>query len=169
MDDMSDIAISVDTSGDFGLRILSFLFLMVIAYVFQRLAKTRLRINKSQYFLVAISINLILALTIAWWRVRPSGTAILTRNNSWAYILDTDPNWLFNLLLYIPAAFFLSKALGKTVAPLLFLFLISLIIEFLQGKFYWGISNPADLVANTGGALIGVLIAKLMQRRNSGA
>lgn len=162
----------MNTAVDLAQRILTldslafFFILMLTSIFFMKVFTSRFQISKFQFLLLAASINVILALTLRWWEWRGTPpTFWLIDKNSWNAVLDLNSNWIFNVLLFIPAGYSLSKYLNKLPAAFLLLTLLSFSIETLQGIFEWGSSDPADWVANTCGASFGVLLAKFQQKR----
>lgn len=134
----------MNTSADLARRILTldslafFLILMFISIFFVKIITSRFQISKFQFLCVAASINVILALTLRWWEWRGTPPVFwLVDTNSWNVVFDLNSNWIFNLLLFIPAAYFLSRYLIKSRSVLLFLTLLSFSIEpsreFLNG------------------------------------
>ena len=169
MEISTDVVLGQDTSGELALRILTFIFLMAISLLVQKIIRNHLKVSKSQYFTIAISVNMILSLTLAWWRTQSTSTAILSDANSLGTILDLNPSWIFNFLLYIPAAFFLNKYLKKSLPVILFLVFLSFSIETIQRVFEWGSSDPADWIANSVGVVIGVLFSLIKGNGNPNA
>lgn len=161
---MNDVVQGVDTSRDLVLRALTFILLSVFMLIIGKIFRNQIRIPMAEFLGIFISINLVIASNIAWWRTQPTSTGIITKDSSWANLLDADPNWIFQLLLFIPLAYFLSSSLNRIILPLTVLGLLSFIIEILQQRLYWGYSKPADLVANISGALIGVMLARLKRK-----
>jgi len=161
---MNDVVQGVDTSRDLVLRALTFILLSVFMFIIGRIFRNQIRIPMAEFLGIFISINLVIASNIAWWRTQPTSKGIITKDSSWANLLDADPNWIFQLLLFIPIAYFLSTSLNRIILPLAVLGLLSFIIEILQQSLYWGYSKPADSVANISGALIGVILARLKRK-----
>jgi hypothetical protein len=120
---------------------------------------SRLKITPFQLLLISGSINTIIALTLRWWQWDGTPPMYWLINvDLWKAALDLNPNWIFNLLLFIPASYFLGRFLKLSFQSLVFLIFLSFSIETIQGILEWGLSDPADWVANSIGSLIGITI-----------
>ena len=141
---------------------------MLIAAFFLNAFRSRFSLTKSQYFLIAASINVILALTLRWWLWIGSPPMFWLLNVTlWESALKVDANWVFNFLLFLPAAFFLSKFLTKSFQVFFLLLFLSFGIETVQGIFEWGSSDPSDWVANSIGSLVGIVVASKINFKKS--
>jgi glycopeptide antibiotics resistance protein len=69
--------------------------------------------------------------------------------------LSLDKQWFLNAALFIPAGLVLTWTFGKTTRVIVALLALSMSIEFFQRVFYLGAADPADIVANSIGAIIG--------------
>lgn len=89
---------------------------------------------------------------------------------------------LFNIMLFVPYGFFWAalkeeyKANQRVFMIMIYSFLTSLVIEFIQFFTRWGYFETEDLICNTLGGAIGciiysmmlVVIEKLMSKKNEG-
>lgn len=133
---------------------------MLSSTFFLNAFRSRFKVTKSQYFLIAASISVILALTLRWWLWIGSPPMFWLLNVTlWKNAFDINANWVFNFLLFLPAAFFLNKFLIKPFQVFFLLFFLSFGIETVQGIFGWGSSDPSDWFANSIGSLAGILFA----------
>lgn len=73
----------------------------------------------------------------------------------WSESLSLDKQWFLNAALFIPAGLVLTWTFGKTTRVIVSLLALSITIEFFQRVFYLGAADPADVVANSIGAIIG--------------
>lgn len=156
----------MNDAGALALRIMTvnsllfFAALMLLSIFFLKSFGYHFTVTKSQYLLISASINVIVALTLRWWLwIGNPPMFWLINLDLWKSALDIGPNWIFNFLLFVPAAYFLNKYLRKSVKVFLSLIFLSFGIETLQGMFGWGYSDPADWVANSMGSLVGIVIA----------
>lgn len=163
----------MDSAENLALRILTveslifFTFLMLNFFILKRRLTSRFKITNLQFLLISASINLILALTFRWWQWEGTPPMFwLIDTNAWNSAFDLSPNWIFNFILFIPAAFFIGKFIKKTASSLIFFVLLSFSIETIQGIFEWGSSDPSDWVANSVGSLFGLGIAAKFNLKN---
>jgi len=91
----------------------------------------------------------------------------LTDSSVWRSAVDLDPSWLLNMLLFVPAGVFLTVALRRPVAVLVGLASMSFAIEAIQSLTRLGTADVRDLVANTIGAAVGVVLATVIVRRRA--
>jgi len=91
----------------------------------------------------------------------------LTDSSVWRSAVDLDPSWLLNMLLFVPAGVFLTVALRRPVAVLVGLASMSFAIEAIQSLTRLGTADVRDLVANTIGAAVGVVLASVIVRRRA--
>lgn len=69
---------------------------------------------------------------------------------------------IMNVIIFVPLGIYLEFVLYKrtTIKKVLFIFLISLLCEVLQYIFAVGASDITDIINNTAGGLVGLLIIK---------
>ena len=91
----------------------------------------------------------------------------LTDTSLWRSAFDLDPSWLLNVLLFVPGGVFLTVALRRPVAVFVGLASMSLAIETIQSLTRLGTADVRDLVANTIGAAVGVVVASVIVRRRA--
>ncbi|MFM8646123.1 MAG: VanZ family protein [Actinomycetota bacterium] len=115
-------------------------------------------------FASSVSIGLILAVTLfgrmlelSSWGHGTLTTSWLTDSTLWSNALDINRPWLLNFGLFLPAGFFCSLAFRRTLIAVLSLTGLSFAIEFIQRWMMLGTADPADLVANLAGVLVGVM------------
>ena len=84
------------------------------------------------------------------------------KNHSWWHFL-----YLFggNIAAFIPFGAYLGYREKKIIPTVIFGFLLSLFIETMQYIWSVGVSEIDDLILNTLGALIGVLVVKALQKK----
>ena len=92
----------------------------------------------------------------------------LTDSSVWRAAFDLDPSWLLNVLLFVPAGVFLSVALRRPIIVFLGLASMSFAIETIQSLTRVGTADLRDLVANTIGAAVGVVLASATVHRRAG-
>jgi len=158
----------VNDAGALALRIVTvnsllfFAALMLLSIFFLKSFGNHFTVTKSQYLLISASVNMIVALTLRWWLwIGNPPMFWLINLDLWKSALDIGPNWIFNFLLFVPAAYFLSNNLRKSSQVFIFLVSLSFGIETFQGIFGWGYSDPADWVANSIGTLLGIVLSSL--------
>ena len=84
----------------------------------------------------------------------------------WSQVAITQQaNFVLNMILFLPAGIAVTFATRRPVASLLFLVALSFAIESIQQSTGLGAPDPADWVANSLGALVGVIIALPGSRR----
>ncbi len=83
----------------------------------------------------------------------------LTDADLWSRASQVETAWLLNAALFVPAGLFITLATHRPWRVLLMLVGLSLLIEVVQDVSYLGAPDPADLLANSLGAAIGVLVA----------
>ena len=91
----------------------------------------------------------------------------LTDSSVWRSAVDLDPSWLLNVLLFVPAGMFLTVALRRPVIVFVGLASMSFAIETIQSLTRLGTADVRDLVANTIGAAVGVVLASVIVRRRA--
>ena len=82
----------------------------------------------------------------------------ITDADLWAGATQIGSGWLLNLALFVPAGLLLALATRRPRRVLVGLIVLSALIETLQGLTFLGAPDPADLVANALGALVGVTL-----------
>lgn len=89
---------------------------------------------------------------VGWWR------------NGWEASRVIDPansEWLLNVVLFVPAGLAWTAVTRNAPLTLVWLAMLSFLIETVQSITGAGAPDPADLVANSTGALIGVVLGAL--------
>jgi glycopeptide antibiotics resistance protein len=76
----------------------------------------------------------------------------------WRHAFDIDRGWLLNVALFVPAGAVITYVTRRPSMAFFGLVVGSLAIELVQRRYGLGAADPADLLANTIGAGIGVLI-----------
>ena len=74
----------------------------------------------------------------------------------WSESFSLDNQWLLNVALFIPAGLVLTWVFGKATRVVISLLALSMAIEFIQRVFYLGAADPADIIANSIGSIVGV-------------
>lgn len=95
----------------------------------------------------------------------------LTDADLWSGVTQVQVGWLLNVALFVPAGILLTLASGRPRRVLVGLIGLSFAIEVIQDLTFLGAPDPADLVANALGAVIGVsfaVFARYLSRRWSG-
>lgn len=70
---------------------------------------------------------------------------------------------ILNVLIFVPFGFLLSKITQKNFfKKLLIIFFVSLCFEIIQYCLAIGVADVTDLITNTSGGLIGILLAKIL-------
>ena len=95
--------------------------------------------------------------------------------SDWRHVIN-EPNSLaallivLNVVLYIPLAFFATLGWRRNVTAVLFAcLLVSLGVEVAQRFVLSGIAATDDVLLNTAGAMIGVVLAVIVARRPAGS
>jgi hypothetical protein len=144
---------SFDTILNFG-----FWFLVTLA-LRKHLAKW-FRLSSKWVIWVCLSIAAILAVTLRIWVTQNFSTVYwLFSPDQWVHAFHISGQWVLNAVLFAPAGFALVLAGRRPVYVVLGLAVLSLSIETLQFWARSGIADPADLMANITGAVIGVMAA----------
>jgi hypothetical protein len=91
-----------------------------------------------------------------------SSLSWLFDGNLWSHAIDVGPGWLLNVALFAPSGLFVALATRRHLWTLLGLVRLSLVIECVQSFGLLGAPDPADLVANSLGAAVGVGAAALV-------
>ena len=125
---------------------------------------TKLGCSGSVAVLAMASVAAILAITLGVRAVSGGGLGDtsfqwLVDGDLWSHSVDVRSGWLLNLVLFVPAGLFVSLATRRSARTLLALIGLSLLIECIQSFDLLGAPDPADLVANSLGAGIGVAMA----------
>ena len=79
-----------------------------------------------------------------------------------------DPGWILNVLLFVPAGAVWAIATGWSFPVWVWLTIASFVVETIQSVSGRGIGQVADLVANSLGAAIGVLLGVVVFRTFDG-
>lgn len=85
----------------------------------------------------------------------------------WRHALALDHGWLLNVALFVPAGALLTYVTRRPMLTFAGLVVGSVVIEFVQRRYGLGVADPADLVANTIGAGIGVCAGTLARPLDS--
>jgi VanZ like protein len=135
---------------------------VVAALIAPRLAR-RLRLEPAACYVGVLSIAPIVAITLL---VRSGGVSggTVARSLTWwtesrQSIIDvarTEPGWLLNVILFVPAGLVWTVVIRRARRVLIALVVLSFLIETLQALFALGASDVTDLIANALGATIGV-------------
>ena len=90
-----------------------------------------------------------------------TGYIPFVRNHLWGHFL-----YLFggNIAAFIPFGAYLGYRGKKIIPTVIFSFLLSFFIESMQYVWGVGISEIDDLILNTLGALIGVVVVRVLQK-----
>ena len=91
----------------------------------------------------------------------------LTDSSVWRSAFDLDPSWLLNVVLFVPAGVFVTVAMRRPVIVFIGLASMSFAIETIQSLTRLGTADVRDLVANTIGAAVGVVLASVIVRRRA--
>ena len=83
----------------------------------------------------------------------------LTDADQWSRASQVDAAWSLNVALFVPAGLFITHATRRPWRVFFALVGLSLLIEVVQDLTYLGAPDPADLLANSLGAALGVLVA----------
>ena len=83
----------------------------------------------------------------------------------WANSVNSGSGWWLNVVLFVPAGVFVALATRHPGRALVALITLSLLIEMIQSVGFLGAPDPADLVANSLGACVGVAAATVWMRR----
>lgn len=145
--------------------ILFFMALLIGGFVIRKFITKSNSYSTLQYGLISASISGIFATTLRYWmRIGTPDTFWLINQNLWKSAFALDSNWLLNFALFIPAGT-LNTYYGKQpVKTLVELVLLSFLLETIQGFTQWGASDPADWMANTCGAAMGIIIAGVIRK-----
>lgn len=122
-------------------------------------------------FFSLLSIGLVLSVTIigrmfelSSWGHGTLTSSWLTDSALWGDAIRIDKPWLLNVGLFIPAGVMLTLTFAKVIRVFVGLVALSVSIEFVQRWLMLGAADPADIVANCIGALIGAAGAMIVSR-----
>ena len=151
--------------------ILAMVPIVVVAWLVARAWASRTSHRFSLAFACTTAIGLILAVTLfgrmlelSSWGNGALTTTWLTDSALWSDALDITRPWLLNFGLFVPAGFFCLFAFGRPLITVLSLAGLAFAIEFAQRWLMLGAADPADLVANFAGVLIGSMCAGIVRR-----
>jgi hypothetical protein len=137
--------------------LVGFVFLAVIAYLMRHRLEKWLRLSKWRSLWVAWSVAGILAFTIRLWDSNGfDPVPWFLHFDRWASAFEPGVNWFLNSALFIPSGFLLTAFGKRWTGSFIALVVLSAAIELFQQYTKYGIGDPADFIANTIGALIGV-------------
>ena len=88
----------------------------------------------------------------------------LTDAALWDDAIRIDKPWLLNVGLFIPAGVMLYLTFARVIRVLVGLVALSVAIEFVQRWLMLGAADPADILANSVGASIGLASAAMIRR-----
>jgi hypothetical protein len=138
---------------------------------------------------IAVAVLIARPIGRAWWHVALAGASVagilavtlvgrlrklspwnrgawaidwLQSGDLWRHALVLDRGWLLNVALFVPAGAFLASMTRRPTVAFTVLVALSVAIEFVQRRYGLGAADPADLVANTIGAGIGVCAGALV-------
>ena len=150
--------ITIDVLVTFGV-------LAVITYLSRKRLGKWLALPKWRTLWLSWSIAGILAFTIRIWDSNGfDPLPWFMHLDRWRNIYIFNASFLLNVALFIPSGI-LFTLYGKSLwKSLLGLMLLSAFIELFQQYTKYGIGDPADFVANSFGAVIGLLFGKLIYR-----
>lgn len=150
--------LTVDVLVTFGV-------LAVITYLSRKRLEKWLALPKWPTLWVSWSLAGILAFTIRIWDSNGfDPLPWFLHLERWNSIYMLNASFLLNVALFIPTGILLTafgKPLFKSLIGLMFL---STLIELFQQYTKYGIGDPADFVANSGGAMIGLAVGKIIFR-----
>jgi hypothetical protein len=149
-----------------------FASLLVCALLLAGSMARMLGINRSLAAVALASIAGILAVTLGVRAVKGGelgGASLgwLINGDLWSQSVDVGSGWLLNVALFVPAGLFVALATRRPWRALLGLAVLSLLIELVQSLGLLGAPDPADLVANSLGAAIGVSLAAIALRSSA--
>lgn len=139
----------------------------LVAALLARPLARRWGTSRAAATLAVLSLIAILTVTLG---VRLRGTLRLAFDVSWLHddflwqrVVEADGEWLLNVLLFVPAGLFVARANRRPLRTIAGLVALSFVIELVQGFTGLGFADPADLVANSIGAVAGALLAVLLR------
>lgn len=174
------IVVDVDLEGASGIvsnliqagAVLVFVPLAIVAFALSGPLSRRWRTSRALAALTLLSIAAIVAATfrepdLRLW-LSDLGRVVscpdcshlgwLTDARLWSRASRVDAAWLLNVALFVPAGVFATLATHRPWRVLAALAGLSLLIEVAQDLTAMGAPDPADLLANSIGAAIGVII-----------
>ncbi|MFM7029676.1 MAG: VanZ family protein [Micrococcales bacterium] len=145
--------------------IINFAFWCLIAWLLRKRLLGLFGSSRIRAILVALSLAAVLAFTVRVFSSYTFTSSYWLFSSMWSGAFRVaNGNWLLNFALFVPAGFALRFAGKSALRVLGFLSLLSLGIECLQFWARSGVADPADLVANTCGAVAGIAFATLALR-----
>jgi VanZ family protein len=149
---------SVDTLLNFG-------FWFLITFVLRKQLAKWFKLSSRWVIWVCLSLAAILSVTLRIWVAYNFSTVYwLFSPDQWSRAFHLSGQWVLNAALFAPAGFALVLAGRKPGYVILGLALLSFSIETLQFWARSGIADPADLVANVTGAVLGTVVALASKR-----
>lgn len=137
-------------------------------FVFRRPLAKALGLRVGQVLLLAGAFSGILGFAIRPWDENGSEESFwLTNSLLWSIAFQIGGNWVLNALLYLPAAYLLTSFGKPWWAVVIALGTLSFGIEGLQAFTTLGIGDPADLVSNCFGAILGASLGTLAHPRST--
>ncbi len=141
---------------------------LIVAFLASFLLARVLRIRWMLAALTTCSLAAILGVTIF---LRVVGgitfpTINLERNrldDLFAHAFRITPGWLANVAMFLPSALLLTLATRRARRVVAGMVCFSAAIEVVQRLALIGVADPGDVVANSIGAMIGVLLANRLQ------
>lgn len=127
----------------------------------------RKEINMKKYTKTLIKISFILYLLLLSWiivlkfRLNLNDLKYIRSINLIPFKANTIKETLVNLITFIPLGMYLQYLFkDKKTLNILIIILTSLFYEILQYTFHIGVSDITDIIMNTTGGIIGVLLIK---------
>ena len=140
------------------------IFLMLIATLVRAHFSQALKISNRRFLLIALSFAGILSLSLRFWEQYGFNDSFWLFDSAlWSADFKPNANLLLNVLLYVPAAALLVLAGRRWFSVLFTLVLLSFLIETIQQYARIGSADPIDLVANTAGASLGVVLGLVLR------
>ncbi len=151
--------------------ILAMVPLTLMSWVLAKLLASRSKTPFLQAFLSLLSISLVLSVTIigrmlelSSWGDGVLTVSWLTDSALWGDAISIDKPWVLNVGLFVPAGLTVALVFPKATRVVAGLIALSVAIEFVQRWLMLGAADPADIIANYVGAVIGVACAKVLRR-----
>ncbi len=152
--------------------LLSFLIVFITLSINRRAGRRLDTLDKQVHYLIFIGLMLSIIGTLLLTLLPSSNPEKVTQLVPFYSILDTFEyaadyaiiNSIgMNILLFVPFGFFLFLMIRQEIITVLFAFLFSATIEFLQYALPIGrISNVDDVILNTLGGIIGMLVGVIV-------
>ena len=144
-----------------------FAALALLSFLARRSAARALKSSPAKAFWALTSLAAVVSVTLLGRHFEGLAPSFwLTDRTLWHGVFNSQQsNFVLNLVLFVPAGVAIALVLRRPILALTSLSVLSFAIECLQQVSGFGAPDPADWVANSIGATVGVLLALLALTR----